>query len=81
MGIHGTSVGFILKKEINNNIPNSTLEKCFQFWQKECEYRFVQLKENEEELNSFFIDVYGLHNEVSPEVEERRYHQKSRFKA
>lgn len=60
-----------LKKEINNNIPNSTLEKCFQFWQKECEYRFVQLKENEEELNSFFIDVYGLHNEVSPEVEER----------
>lgn len=60
-----------LKKEINNNIPNSTLEKCFQFWKKECEHRFMQLKENEEELNSFFIDVYGLHNEVSPEVEER----------
>lgn len=59
-----------LKKEKNND-TKCTLERCFRAWQEECEHRFIQLKENEEELNRFFIDIYGLYNEVSPEVEER----------
>ena len=43
----------------------------FKAWQQECEERFVQLKKNEEELNRIFIDVYGLQDELSPEVADK----------
>ena len=33
--------------------------------------RFNQLKANEEELNRIFIDIYGLQDELTPEVEEK----------
>lgn len=33
--------------------------------------RFKDLKDNEEELNSIFIDIYGLQGELTPEVEEK----------
>ncbi len=33
--------------------------------------RFNQLKANEEELNRIFIDIYGLQDELSPEVADR----------
>ena len=33
--------------------------------------RFEQLKANEEELNRIFIDIYGLQDELTPEVEEK----------
>lgn len=33
--------------------------------------RFAQLKANEEELNLIFIDIYGLQDELTPEVEEK----------
>lgn len=33
--------------------------------------RFAQLKANEEELNRIFIDIYGLQDELTPEVEEK----------
>lgn len=32
---------------------------------------FKQLKDNEEELNRIFIDIYGLNDELSPEVSDR----------
>ena len=41
----------------------------FTAWQTECEARFQQLKANEEELNRIFIDIYGLQDELTPEVE------------
>lgn len=37
-------------------------------WKQECEARFQQLKKNEEELNRIFIDIYGLQDELTPEV-------------
>ena len=40
-------------------------------WKQECEARFQQLKKNEEELNRIFIDIYGLQDELSPEVADR----------
>ena len=40
-------------------------------WEQECEQRFNKLKANEEELNRIFIDIYGLQNELTPEVEDR----------
>ena len=43
----------------------------FKEWEAECEARFNQLKANEEELNRIFIEIYGLQDELTPEVEER----------
>ena len=43
----------------------------FKKWEAECEARFNQLKANEEELNRIFIEIYGLQDELTPEVEER----------
>lgn len=44
---------------------------AFESWSKECEERFNQLKANEEELNRIFIDIYGLQDELTPEVEDK----------
>lgn len=43
----------------------------FQQWEARCDERFRQLKENEEELNRIFIEIYGLQDELSPEVEDK----------
>ena len=43
----------------------------FELWSKECDERFKQLKANEEELNRIFIDIYGLQDELTPEVEDK----------
>ena len=43
----------------------------FENWQQEAEARFKQLKANEEELNRIFIDIYGLQDELTPEVEDK----------
>lgn len=47
------------------------LELCYMIWQGECNERFNNLKVNEEELNRIFIDIYGLQDELTPEVEEK----------
>ena len=43
----------------------------YKEWEAECNDRFNALKANEEELNRIFIDIYGLQDELSPEVEEK----------
>lgn len=47
------------------------LEICYLLWQGQCNERFNKLKANEEELNRIFIDIYGLQDELTPEVEEK----------
>lgn len=49
----------------------STLAEAFNQWQAECDDRFNHLKANEEELNRIFIDIYGLQDELAPEVEDK----------
>ena len=49
----------------------STIAESFDQWQSECDTRFYQLKANEEELNRIFIDIYGLQDELTPEVEDK----------
>lgn len=44
---------------------------AFEMWSKECDERFNLLKANEEELNRIFIDIYGLQDELTPEVEDK----------
>jgi len=41
----------------------------YKEWEAECNERFNTLKANEEELNRIFIDIYGLQDELTPEVE------------
>ena len=48
-----------------------TIAEAFDQWQAECDERFNQLKANEEELNRIFIDIYGLQEEMTPEVEDK----------
>lgn len=48
-------------------------QKCkidflFNIWKDECDEAFKKLKYNEEELNKIFIDIYGLQDDLSPEV-------------
>lgn len=51
---------------------NTSISYTYQmYWKKACEYRFEKLKANEEELNRIFIDIYGLHDELTPEVADR----------
>ena len=49
----------------------STISEAFAQWQAECDDRFNKLKANEEELNRIFIDIYGLQDELTPEVEDK----------
>lgn len=46
----------------------STIQEAYKQWVQECDERFTKLKANEEELNRIFIDIYGLQDELTPEV-------------
>lgn len=52
-----------------NNPPTMRIESAYKAWETLCDGRFQKLKANEEELNRIFIDIYGLQNELTPEVE------------
>lgn len=54
-----------------DDIQDIDLVECYTCWENECNERFNQLKANEEELNRFFIDIYGLQDELTPEVEDK----------
>lgn len=47
------------------------IEEAFTRWGNECYLRFHQLKANEEELNRIFSDIYGLQDELTPEVDDK----------
>lgn len=49
----------------------STISEAYAEWEEECNARFSTLKANEEELNRIFIDIYGLQDELTPEVEDK----------
>lgn len=63
-----TSWDFVKHPFINkgNNLADS-----YKNWSSECEVRFNTLKANEEEQNRIFIDIYGLQDELTPEVEDK----------
>lgn len=56
------------KEAADNSIRISDM---FSKWEKECSNRFAKLKSNEEELNRIFIEIYGLQDELTPEVLEK----------
>lgn len=54
-----------------DDITEVDLAECYTCWENECNERFNQLKANEEELNRIFIDIYGLQDELTQEVEDK----------
>lgn len=51
-------------------INGSTLENAYNSWKTLCDMRFYQLKDNEEEINRRFIELYNLQDELTSAVEE-----------
>ncbi len=49
----------------------STIIESYDQWRDECNDRFNQMKANEEELNRIFIGIYGLEDDLTPEVEDK----------
>lgn len=47
------------------------VQKAYFSWEDETRRRFELLKENEEELNRIFIGIYGLQDDLTPEVEDK----------
>lgn len=45
-----------------------SLESSYRLWQEKVTGDFYQLHKNEEELNRIFIEIYGLEEELTPEV-------------
>lgn len=57
-----------LLDHIDEHNRNWNLKEAFEVWKSEAQDRFDQLKDNEEELNRIFIDLYGLQDELTPDV-------------
>ena len=53
------------------SVTSIALADEYARWERECNKRFNDLKANEEELNRIFIDIYGLQDELTPEVEDK----------
>ena len=50
------------------HLLNVSLEELMEKYKQKWEHKFMQLHENEEELNRQFIDIYGLQDELTPDV-------------
>lgn len=61
----------VAKEEASGYLPLNGAADAYAQWKAACETRFQQLKANEEELNRIFIDIYGLQDELTPEVADR----------
>ena len=58
--------------EISQGYPtHAKIRASYEAWRDACEQRFQQLKANEEQLNRIFIDIYGLQDELTPEVADK----------
>ena len=66
-------IGLKSKSKTRTNMGNwqYCVEDVFFWWTNECETRFSKLKENEEKLNRIFINIYGLQDELTPNVEDK----------
>ena len=62
----------VFKVDVAGHVKESvSVASCFNRWQKNCNEQFEKLKQNEEELNRIFINIYGLQEELTPEVEDK----------
>nr|WP_308571659.1 BREX-1 system adenine-specific DNA-methyltransferase PglX [uncultured Prevotella sp.] len=59
-----------LKRTVSSSQKTTTptLLQCLERYKSEWTEKFMQLHDNEEELNRQFIDIYGLQDELTPDV-------------
>ncbi|MBU3173717.1 BREX-1 system adenine-specific DNA-methyltransferase PglX [Clostridium estertheticum] len=57
--------------DVPMNIWHYKIEDAFKNWSENAEAQFNILKTNEEELNRIFIDIYGLQDELTSDVEDK----------
>jgi hypothetical protein len=65
---HETSWDFAQNELISIAQNGESLEARVAQYEQKWEYLFMQLHANEEELNRQFIDIYGLQDELTPDV-------------
>ncbi|WP_352407114.1 BREX-1 system adenine-specific DNA-methyltransferase PglX [Acetoanaerobium noterae] len=53
------------------DIISNRIATSYEMYRDFTERQFNKLKSNEEELNRIFIDIYGLHDELTPDVEDK----------
>lgn len=68
--MHETSWDFKGSPLLANKI-DGLIELAYEAYKNEVNERFTKLKENEEELNRIFIEIYGLEDELTPEVADK----------
>ena len=61
----------IQQEQANGFQVMNGMADAYRSWERTCEERFIQLKCNEEEINRIFIDIYGLQDELTPEVDDK----------
>ena len=61
----------VAQEEANGYLTTNGIIDAYRNWEQACNERFNQLKANEQELNRIFIDIYGLQDELTPEVEDK----------
>ena len=54
-----------------DNPPVMRLESVYKAWETLCQGRFDKLKANEEEINRIFINIYGMSDELTPDVNDK----------
>lgn len=57
------------KKHVCIGDGNMLIEEKFKQWSEECEERFQRLKSNEEKINKYFSEIYGLEDEIDTTVD------------
>lgn len=54
-----------------DGIITTKISNSYGLWKAYTDIAFEKLKHNEEELNRIFIDIYGLQDELTPEVDDK----------
>jgi type II restriction/modification system DNA methylase subunit YeeA len=68
--MHETSWDFKRSPLLENKV-NGRIETAYENYKREVNERFAKIKENEEELNRIFIEIYGLEDELTPQVSDK----------
>lgn len=50
---------------------NNKIEDAFKNWERVCIDRIERIRQAEERLNEIFIDIYGLQDEMSPNINDQ----------
>ncbi len=65
-----TSWNFKVFPMLSEGLNRNTVDASFFYWKDLCTHNIMKMKQLEEENNMLFIDAYGLHDELTPDILE-----------